>query len=132
MRRPVRGFGTWSAPRRLGTEQTVTGAPTLAEIVGEDIVAKVREWLQLESPTIVDDSLHHTDLGNAQRLVERHGTNLRYCFDSGKWLTWSGRSWATDNDGQVDRFAKETIKSIYCEAGCSTNISDRGNLAARA
>jgi P4 family phage/plasmid primase-like protien len=121
-----------STAQRLGAEQTVTGAPTLAEIMGDDIVTTVREWLQLESPVTVDGSLHHTDMGNAQRLVECHGTNLRYCFDSGKWLTWSGRSWMADNDGQVDRFAKETVKSIYCEAGCSTNISDRGNLAKHA
>ena len=104
-----------STAQRLDTEQPVTGARTLAELIGEDIVAKVREWLRLESQIesqIVDESLHHTDMGNAQRLVERHGTNLRYCFDSGKWLTWNGRSWTADNDGQVDRFAKETIKSI--------------------
>jgi putative DNA primase/helicase len=121
--------------QRLDTEQPVTGARTLAELIGEDIVAKVREWLQLESQIesqIVDGSLHHTDMGNAQRLVERHGTNLRYCFDSGKWLTWNGRSWTADNDGQVDRFAKETIKSMYCEAGCSASVSDRGNLAKHA
>ena len=125
-----------STAQRLDTEQPVTGARTLAELIGEDIVAKVREWLQLESqiesPIAVDDSLHHTDLGNAQRLVERHGTNLRYCFDSGKWLTWNGRSWTADNDGQVERFAKETIKSMYCEAGCSANVWDRGNLAKHA
>jgi hypothetical protein len=121
-----------STAQRLGAEQAVTGAPTLAEIIGEDVVSKVREWLQLESPTIIDDSLHHTDLGNAQRLVERHGTNLRYCFDSGKWLTWNRRSWIADNDGQVDRLAKDTIKSMYCEAGCSASISDRGKLAKHA
>jgi putative DNA primase/helicase len=121
-----------STAQRFSTEQPVTGGSTLAELIGDDIVSKVREWLQLESPVIVDGSLHHTDMGNAQRLIERHGTNLRYCFDSGKWLTWNGRCWATDNDGQVERLAKETIKSMYCEAGCSTNISDRGNLAKHA
>ena len=124
-----------STAQRLGTEQPVTGAPTLAELIGEDIVSKVREWLRLElqiESHIVDESLHHTDLGNAQRLVERHGTNLRYCFDSGKWLTWNGRSWIADNDGQVDRFAKDTIKSMYSEAGCSASVSDRGNLAKHA
>jgi hypothetical protein len=41
-----------STAQRLGAEQAVTGAPTLAEIIGEDVVSKVREWLQLESPTI--------------------------------------------------------------------------------
>jgi putative DNA primase/helicase len=124
-----------STAQRVGTEQPVTGGPTLSELIGEDIVSKVREWLRLESQIesqIVDESLHHTDLGNAQRLVERHGTNLRYCFDSGKWLTWNGRSWIADNDGQVDRFAKDTIKSMYSEAGCSASVSDRGNLAKHA
>ena len=32
-----------------------------------------------------------TDLRNAERLIERHGANLRYIATWGKWLAWDGR-----------------------------------------
>ena len=34
-----------------------------------------------------------TDLGNARRLVHRHGRNLRYCWLWRKWLVWDGKRW---------------------------------------
>jgi hypothetical protein len=32
-----------------------------------------------------------TDLGNAQRLVERHGQSMRFCHPWGKWLVYDGK-----------------------------------------
>ena len=29
---------------------------------------------------------HHTDLGNAHRLIRQHGPDIRYCHPWGKWL----------------------------------------------
>ena len=37
---------------------------------------------------ILRDTL--TDLGNAQRLVQRHGRNIRCVHHWKKWLTWDG------------------------------------------
>ncbi|KAH0533500.1 hypothetical protein FGG08_007703, partial [Glutinoglossum americanum] len=48
-----------------------------------------------------------TDLGNAERLVARHGANLRYTAAWG-WLVWDGRRWEVDGNGEVYRLAKET------------------------
>ena len=39
---------------------------------------------------------HLTDIGNAQRLVSRHGQDLRYCYPWGKWLIYDGQRWAKD------------------------------------
>ena len=120
-----------STDQRLGEQKQVTGTPTLAELIGNDIVEKVCEWLELKREND-ESSPHQTDLGNARRLVVGHGKNLRFCHESGKWLVWNGEIWATDNSGIVDRLAKETVRTIYLEAGGAANERDRGNLAKHA
>lgn len=57
-----------------------------------------------------------TDLGNAERLVARHGQNLRYCHVWSKWLHWSGRHWAIDRVAEARRLAKDTVRRILGEA----------------
>ena len=58
----------------------------------------------------------HTDVGNAQRLVKRHGRDMRYCHHWKTWLVWDGRRWKVDDTGAVMRRAKETAQAIYLEA----------------
>jgi putative DNA primase/helicase len=58
----------------------------------------------------------HTDLGNAKRLVERHGADIRYIPQWGKWIEWRHDRWQIDTDGAVMRRAKETVENMYCEA----------------
>lgn len=55
-----------------------------------------------------------TDFGNAQRLAARYGDRLRYCPEWRKWLVWTGTHWdsSEDSQGQVDRWAWETIRHI--------------------
>jgi putative DNA primase/helicase len=55
------------------------------------------------------------DIGNARRLVQQHGSDLRYCPKLG-WMAWSGKRWGLDDTGAVDRCAKKTVRSIYGEA----------------
>ena len=57
-----------------------------------------------------------TDLGNAERLVERHGDDLHFCHPWGKWLVWDERRWPVDATAEVVRRATETVRSIYLEA----------------
>ena len=57
-----------------------------------------------------------TDMGNAQRLVYRHGEDLRYCTAWNRWLVWNGKQWRVDDTATVWRLAKETVSSIYGEA----------------
>jgi P4 family phage/plasmid primase-like protien len=57
-----------------------------------------------------------TDTGNAERMVARHGEDLRYCHPWQKWLAWDGRRWRVDDTAEVRRRAKETARSIYAEA----------------
>jgi P4 family phage/plasmid primase-like protien len=55
------------------------------------------------------DEPHHTDLGNAQRLVRDHGHDLKYVPAWDQWLVWDGRRWAKDGTGEICRRAQKTI-----------------------
>ena len=65
-----------------------------------------------------------TDLGNAERLIDRHGADLRYCKPWGKWLVWDGRRWKLDDTGDVARRAKQTVRTIYAEAAAIVGDDD--------
>jgi putative DNA primase/helicase len=73
-----------------------------------------------------------TDLGNARRLVHRHGRNLRYCWLWRKWLVWDGKRWVKDDTGEVYRLAKETVSSIYQEAAAAPNDETRKEIGKHA
>jgi putative DNA primase/helicase len=65
---------------------------------------------------------HLTDLGNAHRLVARHGQDLQYVPHWGKWLVWDETQWAVDETGEIEQRAKETVLALLREA---TKITDR-------
>jgi putative DNA primase/helicase len=75
---------------------------------------------------------NRTDLGNAERLVARHGDDLRYLHVWGKWLVWDDRRWAVDETGEVDRRAKEAVRSIWHEAAGCDDPDDRQALTKHA
>jgi putative DNA primase/helicase len=58
-----------------------------------------------------------TELGNAERFAHQHGANVRYCYDWRAWLVWDGTRWQRDTGAEVRRLAKQTVRSIYVEAG---------------
>jgi putative DNA primase/helicase len=70
---------------------------------------KPRGWL------LEEEGPHWTDLGNARRVVERHGADLRYCHPWKSWLVWDGRRWAEDQTAEVVRRVKETQKALYAD-----------------
>jgi len=57
-----------------------------------------------------------TELGNARRLVRRHGQDLRFVGLARKWYAWDGKRWCPDETGESYRRMKETVRSIYDEA----------------
>jgi putative DNA primase/helicase len=80
-------------------------------------------------PEVMPFHHHHlTDLGNAQRFVERHGRDLRFSHERNKWFVWGGTRWAVDMDGQVERRAKDTTISIYDEAASEEDADRRARL----
>jgi putative DNA primase/helicase len=75
-----------------------------------------------------NEAYHLTDLGNAKRLVFQHGRDLRYCHPLHRWFVYDGRRWREDAAGEVLRRAKETVKSMYAEAGQISDAEMRKNL----
>jgi putative DNA primase/helicase len=55
-----------------------------------------------------------TDYGNAERLVDRHGHQLRFSSGLG-WLLWDGRRWQRDEDRRAMRSMKETVRAMWSE-----------------
>jgi putative DNA primase/helicase len=73
-----------------------------------------------------------TDMGNARRLVTRHGKDLRFVPVWGMWLVWDGRRWSRDETGEVERRAKDTVRSIYAEAFATSDSDKRQAIAKHA
>ena len=57
-----------------------------------------------------------TDLGNARRLVRRHGADIRYVHAWRKWVVWDGAKWRIDDSGEIERRAKETVEVMHAKA----------------
>lgn len=84
-----------------------------------------------EQRQLIDLALRfQTDLGNSERLIVRHGRDIRYCFDFCKWLVWDGVRWAIDRDGAALDKAKDTARKILAEAATLDDTDDSRKLAA--
>jgi putative DNA primase/helicase len=62
-----------------------------------------------------DARMPYTDYGNAERLVRRHGRDLRYARGLG-YLVWDGSRFRRDEDGAAMRLAKETTRAMRAKA----------------
>ena len=91
------------------------------------------EEVRQRQPKITDDRLAApdllrglgcTDYGNAQRLVRRHGANLRHCYDFNQWLGWTGTHWSFE-PAVAEQLAKDTVLSIYTEVGQLVDAKER-------
>jgi putative DNA primase/helicase len=62
------------------------------------------------------DGPHLTDQGNARRVVEAHGHDLRYCHPWKAWHVWDGTRWRADDTAEVVRRVKQTQAAFYKSA----------------
>jgi len=70
-----------------------------------------------------------TEMGNAERFVSQHGANVRYCHDWRAWLAWDGTRWRRDAGAEVRQLAKDTVRTIYAEAGKYATEAQRAAAA---
>ncbi len=66
-----------------------------------------------------------TDLGNAERMIQDYGEDLRYCASWKKWLLWDGVRWATDQTNEIYDYAKRTVRNMYQTAAFLSNDQER-------
>ena len=71
---------------------------------------------QAEDRSRPSRAYRQTDLGNAERLVDEHGDDLRYCHPWKSWLAWSGHRWEQDATGEANRRAYEMVRGMQKEA----------------
>lgn len=57
-----------------------------------------------------------TDMGNAERLVDLHGHNFRYCYPMKRFFVWDGIRWNGDNMGRLRKMCKDVIRNMYRQA----------------
>lgn len=69
-----------------------------------------------------------TELGNAERFVAKFGKLCRYIAALGEWWVWDGHRWASDTNGQVERWARLTVRSIPEEAAQIEDDKLRGKF----
>jgi P4 family phage/plasmid primase-like protien len=102
---------------KLRRGDPTTGGRTLEGMV-QGLPRKLADFLGWERFSLREGRGTYlcTDAGNAERLADRHGANLRYCYPWSKWLVYDGTRWHVDDRGAVVRLAKETARSIFEEA----------------
>ena len=119
---------------KVGGGEPATGGPTL-ETLARGVPDQLRRWYGWGRerpdpvPPTAPSSFRLTDLGNAERLVDRHGADLRFVHLWNKWLAWDGKRWKIDACGEVERMAVETVRSIYAEAERAHDDNERKAIA---
>lgn len=80
-------------------------------------------------PAVTAKAKALTDTGNAERLVEAHGNDLRFCHSWGKWFYWDGRRWKLDDSGRPMRLSKVIARRIRIEAKAAQDPELREQLS---
>ena len=113
----------------------MTGWPTLAEHIGNDVAQKVADWLGIRfttaDQTTIAPTLQHlsnaphgqTDLGNAERFKARNGGKCFFNASAKGWHLWSGTHWEPTSSHEIERLAQETAKAIFEEAAGNPELA---------
>ncbi len=127
---------------RLAAGDPVAGWSRLRELMPPAVLSALEKSLGRPKPepthlaadaaTSAPHAPHLSDLGNAQRLVTHHGSDIRYCHPWGKWLDWDGCRWRVDEDGAIVRRAKTAVRGIYAEAKEASDPEERKSIARHA
>jgi hypothetical protein len=107
----IRGMSIESIRAALKADSEARFNPPLEDNEIEDVLKSAASWERGATKEL----RRLTDLGNAERFVDHHQKDVRYCIQLG-WLVWDGRRWAVDNSGEVERRAKLAVRQIYIEA----------------
>lgn len=85
-----------------------------------------------DSQDAFSEPFRSTDLWNARFLVHLFRDRVRYCERMGGWFHYSGKRWARAENGEVERFAKETVRHLYTIAAAESDETRRRELAKHA
>ena len=124
-----RGITPESIKAALLVENNVKCSPPLDEAEVESIVNSACRY---EPSATKGQSFNLTDVGNAQRLVERYTGEFRFCNQWKKFMIWDKNRFVKDDTGSMERMAKETIRNIFNEAALVEDDAERKKLVKHA
>lgn len=109
--RPVPRLEIAPQPPQPPAQHTAAPGPSAPATSGTAALATVTV---LDERRAAAQTIADTDDGNAQALVNQHGTVLRYCTDRGRWLVWDGHvwEWQTADGGQAREYAKDIARAL--------------------
>jgi putative DNA primase/helicase len=86
---------------------------------------------ETKAPPIGDPIIAYglTDLGQAQRFVERYGDLVRFDHSRRAFLRWATHFWTLDDDGEVKRLIVELAREQYLRAEDEPNLKTREVIA---
>jgi putative DNA primase/helicase len=90
-----------------------------ASIEGAVVASSGGSGLTVERPKLL------TEVGNARRLIETYGKNIRFSSEDGIWLYFGGKVWQLDRHGiHIDDLMKRVLITMQNEAAAlTTNFS---------
>ena len=94
-------------------EGKLIGWRSLQEMCGKPLGS--RNSSQMGPST--DQAPGRTDLGNAKRMVNLYGEDMRWVPETGKWIFWDDKRWEQDTNGRILRRAAGTAAAIFAQAG---------------
>lgn len=74
------------------------------------------DYLLKQSDKEVKKDFSLDDIGNAERLVDKFGKELRYCFKFKEWFIWKGNCWKADSKGEIFEIGRQTARAIIKES----------------
>ena len=99
---------------------TSAEAATLVEIAPPFVLEH-----EVDDGKVDPEALEGTDLRNAERLIKRHGEDLKFSYQLGRWFVFDGKRWADDLGDLIGQRAQDTAKSIFGEECAKCDDPDR-------
>lgn len=66
-----------------------------------------------------------TEFGNAERMIDRYGKGLMFVPELATWFKWAGNHWARATNGEIEHWAKETVRALADESKTIENDDER-------
>jgi putative DNA primase/helicase len=111
--------------QKLSENQPTSGGTT----VDDYVPGMAKKLAQALKWTTKPRAFARTDTGNADRMVDMFGSELRWVPEWNKWLVWDGRRWAESAEGPVVKRAQETARSIFRDAECAEDEREQKKIA---
>lgn len=120
--------------RNSGLMRTKWDRKTAGSTYGRNLINKaIADCRQVYNPNIKIENINFSksnnnsddteeklyeqnDTGNAERLFDMYGNNLKYSYENKIWYYWDGKVWREDLVGQIKKLTDKCIEEMKIEA----------------